>query len=135
MQEFTFIPLHVSSPLFQPVKIFLNLSVAVLSITNPSGFVSTANLISTSPVLLHPSCRKKSGGRVKGWALGCCWRCSRADTEATGRPHPGLIRGLRGFEECVPPISTPLPLSEAPPCPSCPRPFRAGIQLSMACPW
>lgn len=59
MQEFTFIPLDVFSPLFQPVKIFLNLSAAIRSINNPSSFVSTANLISASSLLLHPNCRKK----------------------------------------------------------------------------
>lgn len=64
------------SPLFQPVKIFLSLDSAILSINNPSGFVSTANLISTSSILLHPSCRKNGwGDKVKGWALGYCWRC------------------------------------------------------------
>ena len=52
--------LHLSllpgfGPLFQPVKIFLSLDPAILSMNNPSGFVSTPNLISTSSVLLHPS--------------------------------------------------------------------------------
>lgn len=94
--------------------------------------MSAANLISGSSVLLHPSCRKKGLRRIKSrtepW--GIAGDACRADI---GAPHGFhsvcairqgilclLIRGLRGFDECLTGIAGPRPLSKAPPCPSCP---------------
>lgn len=145
MQEFTFIPLYVFSPLFQPVKIFLNLSAAIRSINNPSGFVSTANLISASSLLLHPNCRKKGGGRPsrglsRGGTVGdVCGGDAGPIVASTapvppGRPLSLLVQGLRGFEECLTGITTLCPLSNTSVCPSCSCcPFRAGIQGCGSC--
>lgn len=62
--------LHVFSPLFQPVKMPLNLDSAILPINNPSGFVSTANLISRSLILFHPRRGEKyRDGQGQGLSL------------------------------------------------------------------
>lgn len=117
-------------PLFQPVKIVLSLDSAILSITNPSGFVSSANLISTSSVLVHPCCREKGGGRQgHGLCLLGCGSCQPADSggpslpprclcHQTGNTWPSYS-GHRGFVEGISWIAPPCPWWQAPPCPSC----------------
>ena len=59
----------------------MNPDFAILSINNPPGFVSTANLTSASSVLLHPRCRGGTRSRAEPWGVvgDACWL-------APGRP-------------------------------------------------